>query len=240
MCCIIFDLASTGGLDTLASPGAGLPGALPRGMGTQGGLYVIVNVPTNNRYIGKAGNLADRFDGRMLTVNEFGLSTNNLRGVGAFWGVAYAFNTPQPPSPPLPVFKVEAGITYNAQTNDGRLANLLLPGQFAPGTPQYAFASALQMNTMETCRVADPIYSLKDPTVYIDSTTVDVEQLLIRFFKMAIGSGGTLTNKQKSLNAFVNSTGNSMIVAVSWGACQALGFPTSGFTIITIANGGAL
>lgn len=76
---INFDLTNTRSLHTLASPGAGIAGNIPPGMPATSGLYMILNQANDNRYIGKSGNLADRFNGRMLTIDEFGLSNDKRK-----------------------------------------------------------------------------------------------------------------------------------------------------------------
>lgn len=240
MCCILYPLINTGPLETLASLGAGQPGTLPQGMGTQPGLYVIYNSLSNNRYIGKSGDMAQRFASRMLTVNELGLTTQNLSGIGAYWGAVQAFNTPLAPPNRLPYSKTLDGgaILWNAAVNGTSLAAFLQPGAFMPNSKEANFAAALQPNLAPNCRVADPDYTQTDPIVQIDGQFIDVERLLIRFWLRA-GMGGTITNGQKT-NGFTNTTASDLVVIMGWGPC-ALPLPqqilSQGFIIITVPAG---
>ena len=80
-----FNLNNSGSLHTLASPQVGVSGTLPPNMqgANQGGLYLIVNTQVNgvNRYVGKTGNIEDRFNGRMLTIRR-----SDLRVLAACMG----------------------------------------------------------------------------------------------------------------------------------------------------------
>lgn len=100
-----FNLNNSGSLHTLASLQAGVAGTLPANMQgyTQGSFDIIVNTQVNgvNRYVGKAGNIEKRFNGRMLTINEFGLPQAQLQGIWAFWGQTTVWNTAVGNFPPV-------------------------------------------------------------------------------------------------------------------------------------------
>jgi hypothetical protein len=240
MCCIVYQLVNTGPLETLASPGSGQPGTLPQGMGNQPGLYLIYNALTNNRYIGKSGDTAQRFAGRMLTINEFGLTSQNLSGIAGFWGTALAFNTPLAPPNRLPYSKTldNGAILWNGDVRGTSLWPFLTPGNFTPGSQEANFAAIVQANVAANLRVADPDYTQNNPTVTLDGQSIDVERLLIRFWLRA-GMGGTITNGQKDA-AFTNPTANDLIVIVWWGPCTLPLLQSNldqGFIIITIPAG---
>jgi hypothetical protein len=223
---INFDLTDTGSLHTLASPGAGVAGALPGGIPTTGGLYLIFNYANQNRYIGKAGDLRNRFEGRMLTVNEFGLNQADLGQIGAFWGEAAAFNTPLPTGmPPVPA----------------PLINTLIA---ALGPPSLGFqvirngagaAAALPNAVIGTAGGAIN-YAGAVVTTTIDGHAINVEALLIRFFRQAIGVGGTITNRTY-IGTFTNPANHELIVQVEWGACAVVGVPAAHYCISIPANG---
>jgi hypothetical protein len=216
---VYFDLTDTGSLHTLASPGAGVAGALPGGVPTTGGFYVIFNQANNNRYVGKAGDLRDRFNGRMLTVNEFGLSQGNLGQIGAFWGEASVHNTPMgapliatvlaPVAPPAHGFQVIR--------NGGGAAPILPNAVLGNPAPAINYAANQVMST-------------------IDGQQINLEALLIRLFRQ-IGVGGTMTNLVY-MGPFTNPAAHELIVQVEWGACGVVGVPHAHFCI-AIPPGGA-
>lgn len=211
---INFDLTNCGILSTLASPGAGIAGTLPGGMPATGGLYLIVNEQNQNRYIGKSGDLVDRFNGRMLTINEFGFAPGDLLGIDAFWGEVSVYNTPviAPGAFAGPLVPLVNGF---------RIARNALGA--APIVPN-AFVGAAQLN---------PNYAAHVVTTTIDGALINVEALLIRFWRQC-GVGGTITNLNY-MGPFTNPTGNELIVQVEWGACGAI--PAAHFCITIPANG---
>jgi hypothetical protein len=123
-----FNLNNSGSLHTLASPQVGVSGTLPPNMqgANQGGLYLIVNTQVNgvNRYVGKTGNIEDRFNGRMLTINEFGLAQAQLQGTWAFWGQATVWNTAAPNAPAVQGGAPNYGANQVMATIDGVQVNL--------------------------------------------------------------------------------------------------------------------
>lgn len=159
------------------------------------GLYVIRNQPSNNRYIGKSQNLANRFDSRMLTVNEFGLTQGNLAGIDAFYGPVTCYNTPAAAAaaaPLLPPLPVPGGIAWGA----------------AGAGLGAAHAQEIPANVCPA-----PNYAAHLVVVMIDGQPVNVEYLLIRFFMQAYG--GTVTNGQGFAN-FTNASPNPIHVMVEW------------------------
>ena len=66
--------------------------ALPPAM-NMAGTYIIVNTMTNNRYIGIAANIQNRFQTRLATVTEMGFGPAVLANIGVTWGVAHCRNT---------------------------------------------------------------------------------------------------------------------------------------------------
>ena len=215
---INFDLTNCGALNTLASPAPGVAGQLPAGMPNTGGLYLIHNQTHNNRYIGKAGDLTNRFDGRMLTVNEFGLAPGDLAGIYAFWGEVDVYSTVQP------VPMVAPQLAPHATTpliNGFRVARSAfgaappVPNQFV-GRPSPA-----------------PNYGAHHVMATIDGVQINVEALLIRLFRQ-MGVGGTITNLQY-IGQFQNPTAHELIVQVEWGACGTV--PAAHFCITVPALG---
>jgi hypothetical protein len=108
---IRFNLTNASTLAGMAPPalpgGAFGPAALPAGL-VGAGMYIIVNTATNNRYMGIAGNLANRFQTRMETVTECGFSVAQMGQLGVFWGTANYRNTPvggiMAPWTPVPAY----------------------------------------------------------------------------------------------------------------------------------------
>jgi hypothetical protein len=69
------------------------PAALPAGM-AMAGTYIIVNTATNNRYIGIAGNINNRFNTRLATVTEMGFAgVPTMQAIGVTWGQTLVRNT---------------------------------------------------------------------------------------------------------------------------------------------------
>lgn len=58
---------------------------LPNGMDMPG-MYIIVNTGTNNRYIGIANNIKNRFSHRLPTVVELGFDNATMSRIGVTWG----------------------------------------------------------------------------------------------------------------------------------------------------------
>ncbi len=123
--------ANCTGMSPPALPGGAFgPALLPAAM-NMAGTYIIVNTMTNNRYIGIAANIQNRFQTRLATVTEMGFGPAVLANIGVTWGVAHCRNTlPAPLVVPaaapvagsIPVAPV-AGAPYTAVI-DGAVINL--------------------------------------------------------------------------------------------------------------------
>ena len=221
---INFDLSSAGSLHTLASAGAGLAGALPAGIPGNGGLYLIYNQANDNRYIGKPGNLRHRFDGRMLTVNEFGLSQGNLANIGVFWGEVDTWNTP------APIMGVPAPLINT-------LVAPVAPAAMGFQVIRNAGGAPLPLPNAVIGTMGGAInYAAPQVITAIDGVNVNVEALLIRFFRQAIGVGGTFTNGVY-MGAFTNPTNHELIVQVEWAACPVVNVPAAHYCIAIPAHG---
>jgi hypothetical protein len=224
MAYINFDLSNAASLHTLASGGAGLAGTLPPGMPGIGGLYLIFNAINDNRYIGKSGNLRQRFEGRMLTVNELGLSQANLAGLGVFWGDVATWNTPVPVGQ-APVPLINTLINPVAPPSHGFQVIRNAPGA-APPIPNAVLGTAGGAAN----------YGAPVVTSMVDGVNINVEALLIRFFVQALGVGGTITNGVY-MGPFTNPLNRELIVQVEWGACPAVNVPAAHYCIAIPANG---
>lgn len=93
---IYFDLHSSddlAGMTPQPMPGGGFTNAaLPPGL-HGGGLYIIYNHLTNNRYIGISVDLANRFGGRMSVITELGFDHHTMSNILIWWGRAGVKNT---------------------------------------------------------------------------------------------------------------------------------------------------
>ena len=198
---IKYSLTNVARLDTLAAVGVGALAAGHHPLPGTAGFYMIRNHTSDNRYVGKSGNLQERFDGRMLTINEFGLRTIDLAGIDVFWGTVAIYNTPgfavpgaagmAPPVMPAPAPAVVGANAFG----------------LAPPRPAAELGALLR---------PAPNYGGNLVTSTIDGSIVNVEALLIRFFRM-FGAAGSMTNLVY-MGPFYNSTPNSMDVLVEWGA----------------------
>ena len=224
MAYIRYDLDTSGSLHTLASPGAGVAGALPAGVPQTGGLYVIFNQGSNNRYVGKAGNLRQRFNGRMLTVNELGLTQANLGQIAAFWGEADPYNTP------APVNGVAAPQIHTLQIPQPALNNGFRVIRNNAG------AAPPMPNAVVGMPGGNINYAANVVTSLIDGVAVNVEALLIRFFRQALGVGGTFTNLAY-MGPFTNPLANELIVQVEWAASAVVGVPHAHYAVSIPAGG---
>ena len=223
MAYINFDLTDTGSLHTLASPAAGQAGTLPPGMPNTGGLYLIYNQANNNRYIGKAGDLAQRFNGRMLTVNEFGLSQANLGQIGVFWGQASTYSTPAP-------------VGGAAAPNIHTLLNPQPALAFGFRVIRNGFGAAAAMpNAVVGNQGGNINYGGNIVNATVDGQNINVEALLIRLFRQ-IGVGGTMTNLAY-MGQFTNPLNHELIAQVEWGACGVAGVAAGHYCISIPANG---
>ncbi len=96
MSAITYNLLNAATLVGMAPPalGGGMFGAaaLPLGL-AGGGMYIIWNTNTNNRYAGISTNLATRFQPRLETVTELGFSGVQMNQIVVFWGTAQSQNT---------------------------------------------------------------------------------------------------------------------------------------------------
>jgi hypothetical protein len=108
---IRINLAAAGSLGPLAAPVVGA-GLLPAGMpaGPPGGIYLIVNTTTNNRYAGISTNIAVRFTGRMAVINELGFATVTLTPVWGWWGRVTTREYPAPAQFPTALATTLAGL----------------------------------------------------------------------------------------------------------------------------------
>jgi len=187
-------------------------------------LYVIFNQANNNRYVGKAGDMARRFNGRMLTVNEFGLSQANLAQIGVFWGVAQSYNTPVPAGqatvPPL----------HTLLQNPGPLWAGFRIIRSTVGAPPALPAAVVGTAGGAINYTGNPV------TTVVDGQTVNVEGLLIRTFRQGMGVGGTFTNLAY-MGPFTNPTNEELIVVVQWAACGVVSVPQAHFIMTIPANG---
>jgi hypothetical protein len=227
MAYINFDLTDCGSLQTLASLGAGIPGTLPVGMNAVAGLYLIYNYGNDNRYIGKASNLQNRFNGRMLTVNEFGLAQADINDIGVFWGDANTYSTPAPVGFP----PVATPAAHTLMAPGAVLANGFRILQSGLG------AEPLIPNALIGPAAGVPAYAAPVVNAAIDGGLVNVEALLIRFFRQAAGVGGTITNGTY-MGPFTNPLAHELIVQVEWGALPAVQI-AAGYLAISIPAGGA-
>jgi len=77
------------------TPGGGAYGnaSLPLGLAGQG-MYIMVNIDTNNRYAGISTDLTQRFNTRLATVTEMGFSEQEMEKIWLFWGAVATQNTP--------------------------------------------------------------------------------------------------------------------------------------------------
>lgn len=98
--------------------------ALPLGM-AMAGTYIIVNTTTNNRYIGIAGNIANRFNTRLATVTEMGFGGGTMAAIGVCWGQTACQNSPTlaVPAPPWVVAVPLPPAAFTAVV-DGAAVNL--------------------------------------------------------------------------------------------------------------------
>ncbi|HEY0603858.1 MAG TPA: hypothetical protein VGD58_13150 [Herpetosiphonaceae bacterium] len=125
---IHYNLNNSANLTGMAPPpmmGGGFgAAALPGGM-AMAGTYIIVNTATNNRYIGIAGNIANRFNPRMEAVTELGFAPLTMAGIGVTWGQTTCQNTPTlaVPAPPW-VLAVPAPPAAFTAVIDGAVVNL--------------------------------------------------------------------------------------------------------------------
>jgi hypothetical protein len=94
------------------------------------GTYIIVNTLTNNRYIGIANDIGNRFNTRLATVTEMGFpSIPTMAAIGVTWGHTRVLNAltgpvwPGPaapwmiaaPNPPNPFVTVLHGLPINLE-----------------------------------------------------------------------------------------------------------------------------
>src|SRR5215212_7334392 len=78
------------------------PATLPIGMAMTG-TYIIVNTLTNNRYIGIANDIRNRFNTRLATVTEMGFpSIPIMAAIGVTWGHTRVIDAPPGPVWPGP------------------------------------------------------------------------------------------------------------------------------------------
>jgi hypothetical protein len=186
-------------------------------MAAVAGFYIIRNDSTNNRYVGKTHDFQQRFNARMLTINEFGLSQNDLNGIDAFWGQVEVYNSaaihPGGGISPAPLPPNVTGAAGFAQTMPAAIPhaiggfNVLPQGVgLAPANP------AAAPNRLS----GQPNYNAAVVRSLVDGQVINLEHLLIRFVRQS-GWGGTITNGAY-INIFTNATANRMDVVVEWAA----------------------
>jgi hypothetical protein len=160
----------------------------------------------------------------MLTVNEFGLSQANLANIGVFWGDVSAYSTPAPaPFAGVPLINTliapiaPAALGFQVIRNAGGAAPVMPNAVVGIGSGVINYGAA-------------------QVTTTIDGALINVEALLIRFFRQALGVGGTFTNGVY-MGPFANPTNNELIVQVEWAACGVVGVPAAHYCIAIPANG---
>jgi hypothetical protein len=94
MSVINFNLNNVAALGIMAPPVCSGAASLPWQLQGIGGIYMIVNTYTINRYIGISYNLAQRFGPRLATTTEFGFAANQLNQIELFWGTVSFQDTP--------------------------------------------------------------------------------------------------------------------------------------------------
>jgi hypothetical protein len=143
--------------------------ALPGGMAGVAGMYIIINCngPVENRYVGISSNIGNRFNTRMATVTEMGISAATLANIHVVWGTVKIRNHPGAlaPAPTVATQLVGGGGFTNFYHWGGPGWTLALPG--AGGGPFVRM---------------------------IDGAPVNLEHLLIRFVMTQLGAGGTVSN----------------------------------------------
>jgi hypothetical protein len=214
---IKYSFTNVARLDTMAATGPGVMAGGSHPLPATAGFYLIRNSRTDNRYIGKAGDLKKRFDGRMLTVNELGLRTADLLSIDVFWGIVALHNT-------LGVALPAPGVLPPAAAAIG--------GPVAPVIGVTGAGPAPARATGAACPA--PNYGAPMVTATVDGRIINVEALLIRYF-MTGGFGGTITNLTYGAN-FHNPTPNRMDVMVEWGAGVTTGIPAGHHELQIAAN----
>jgi len=92
---IYYELTNVSDLTCFAAEEDGFGGwtdsRLPVGMDGVSGIYLILNATTTtpNRYVGIAQDLGHRFNTRLASVCELGLSQGALKHIIAFWGYVW-------------------------------------------------------------------------------------------------------------------------------------------------------
>ncbi|RMH61262.1 MAG: hypothetical protein D6677_12160 [Calditrichaeota bacterium] len=126
---VMFNLNNAAKLGTMVPPdfGGGHFGTarLPHGL-IGPGIYMIVNLHTNNRYVGISTELEKRFGSRLSVVTELGFTTAQMDKIGVYWGTVLTQDTPSAgvvATPPL--WKpARCYVSPLKGTVDGELLNL--------------------------------------------------------------------------------------------------------------------
>ncbi|MEO0972292.1 MAG: GIY-YIG nuclease family protein [Pseudomonadota bacterium] len=120
MSVVVYNLLNTALLQGMAPPA--LPGgrfgraALPGGL-IGGGIYIIYNNNTQNRYVGISRQLDRRFGKRMATVTEMGSSFATMTQLVAWWGTVATQNTGAAGAPtPIPSYRGPLNATIDGAT----------------------------------------------------------------------------------------------------------------------------
>ncbi|NUT84247.1 GIY-YIG nuclease family protein [Pseudomonas brassicacearum] len=206
MAVLHYTLLKHGGLEAMASPGAGVAGKIPDDFTAAfAGVYVIFNDHTNNIYVGKSGNIKERFEGRMLAVNELGLDSNSLAKTYACAGVVKIWNTPVK-------FAVSGGassaVAVKSMTDIS--SEYFKDGFFRAGENPEGFDGYKGTEV-----VHPPTYSSNKVVSVVDGVEVDIEAVLVRYFRQ-IGYGGTMTNSHY-MKGYSNPLPYELIIRVDLG-----------------------
>lgn len=185
------------------------------------GIYAIINLATNNSYIGIAGDFRDRFINRQEASVAFGLTTNDMANI-VVWFATMAdirvFNTPN--------FNGNNNLfPPNLALNGG---GGIIVGPPIPGGIVNGFVPHGIIGTENV--VNNPANNAMPSTV--DGVNVDIEAVIIRQYINA-STVQYNTNTQKR-TPFTNTSGGDVYVIVNY--CGAAGNAGS-FTQRYIING---
>lgn len=96
----LLDGGDLGGMAPAPLPGGGFGyAALPQGMPNAPRIYMIYNIATENRYVGIAGDLVNRFTSRMAAVTELGFAAATMQNIVVWWGRVTVRDTPSQLNP---------------------------------------------------------------------------------------------------------------------------------------------
>lgn len=221
---IKFSLTNVARMDTLAATAPGPGGAGNHPLPQTAGFYLIRNETSNNRYVGKSGDLRGRFDGRMLVINEFGLRTADLANIDVFWGQASAFNTP-PAAAAGPVAMGPMALPPLVGGAPAPAPAMPAGAGAAVGLNGFGPAPARPAAELPALACPAPNYAAAQVLTNVDGSVINVEALLIRFWH-EVGVGGFMTNLQH-IGPFHNPTPHRMDILVEWGAGVSTAIPAA-------------